>query len=480
MLLLRLNMPNHQLVLIHNDSPLDPKILESLHRKDYQIAIYSSLAEFSDSSLELDQAIILALINKTEEQQPFFSGLKDSTKLSRFPILAIAADIGGLESELNATFPLALVLKTPTEAQKILDSLRFLERNYKLKTGPDDDSSASGEIDQALLSAEFSSDDVSQHINQAKDLFAAIKDLEGTTKILGGEILATLFVLNTHSNKDLKIDLPADPVLKNYCNDFLKSIRSQASDSISRVNRLSLILIQPLSLDTHILDLVKAASILYCESFVRESRELLNQDYAFRGGLLLRKQLCSQIKDSALNLGSELAIPDLNSIVASVARIIGNEGKALNNQLAIAASAIALADLINRKCTQPLFWNFRNAQRILKAIRQGRFKLLHPAISCIAIRLISEALASPLNKRLLASTTPLGNPDLEGSIIVREETIVDLPELEPGMILSRALTAENGKEILNHDIVLDEDLIARIWQLSGICPLEKAVIRRSS
>lgn len=470
-------MPNHHIILINQDQSLDPKIIESLHRKDYTLSIYSAVTEVNDSILTLDQPVILAYASQEQGQESYFTELKKSKTINKFPLLAIATDTSGLETDLNLTFPLALVLKTPLDSQKVLDSIRFIERNYKIKSETDFTTETT-DTDQGLLESKFEAEDISEHIDHAKDLFLAIKDL-GNNKFLGGDKLCHLFILNTKDN-EFSAELPHNATLKNVCQEFLDSLKKQDRASITRVNLLSMLLIEPLSLDPGVVDLVRAASILYCQELALEGRDLLRQDYAFRGGLLLRKQLCSQIKDAALNIGGSLANPDLNSIIASIARIIGNEGKAANNELAIAASSVAIADLVNRKCSQPLFWNNRNAQRILKAIRQGRFKLIHPAISCICIRLISEALACPISKRLVASTRPLGNPKLEGSIVVSEETLVDLPELEPGMILSRALTSENGKEILNHDIVLDEDLIARIWQLSGICPLEKAVIRRTA
>ena len=477
-------MSKFEILIVYQSDPIDSKILEAIHRKGYKVSVYKNPEEIEDSLANIESPIILAYSSNDKAQANFFKHLSAFQFLKRFPVIAIAYNIAGLETELNTSFPLALTVKAPAENAKVIESIRFIERNYKTKaaeSSPEEkiqQQSEESEESSILLSTSFEKADIEDQISLAKDLFEKIKGLNFNKTNFGSDSIPRI-LSSTAKTKALECVLPNNEQLAFFCSNFLRSLKSQTRSTIARVNNLSNLFLSPLELGEELMDLAKAAAILYSYSFAHQNRDLLQQDYAFKGGLLMRKQICSQIKDSALSLGSELANRDLNSIVASVARIIGHEEQSDNSQLAIIASAISMSDLINRKCFQMIYWNFRNAQRIVKAIRQGRFKLMHPSINCITLKFLSEALASQANLKLLGSQRLRENSDLEGSIRISEETLVDIPELQPGMTLSRSLVTESGKPILEPDVTLDHDLIIRIWQLSGICPLEKVVVRRT-
>ena len=60
------------------------------------------------------------------------------------------------------------------------------------------------------------------------------------------------------------------------------------------------------------------------------------------------------------------------------------------------------------------------------------------------------------------------------------EERIKISSLSSGMTLSRPLKSFDGREILEAELRLDDDLIWRIWQLSSICPLNSPVIIKNN
>ena len=95
------------------------------------------------------------------------------------------------------------------------------------------------------------------------------------------------------------------------------------------------------------------------------------------------------------------------------------------------------------------------------------------------MKILSEAIAANSKAYLLPRATRENPALLEQARNVElneNEQRVPLPALAPGMRLSRALVAFDGREILASNIKLDEDLIWRIWQLAALRPLNAPVI----
>ena len=66
--------------------------------------------------------------------------------------------------------------------------------------------------------------------------------------------------------------------------------------------------------------------------------------------------------------------------------------------------------------------------------------------------------------------------DTKKYIAQEDEEKVKISSLTDGMKLSKPLKSFDGKEILEADLTLDNDLIWRIWQLSSICPLNSPMV----
>ena len=103
---------------------------------------------------------------------------------------------------------------------------------------------------------------------------------------------------------------------------------------------------------------------------------------------------------------------------------------------------------------------------------------------CCTVKFISEAVANkpcafliPKHLRDDPGLMAAAREAREGKINPHEQRI-PLSSLQPGMKLARPLVAFDGREILTGDLVLDQDLIWRIWQLAAMRPLNTPLVVR--
>jgi hypothetical protein len=114
----------------------------------------------------------------------------------------------------------------------------------------------------------------------------------------------------------------------------------------------------------------------------------------------------------------------------------------------------------------------------MRKFKSGSCNDIHPLMLAVVMKYVSEALAASPPSFLLTKSVR-ENPALQaeaGEPIREGETKVPLDSLAPGMRLSRPLKAFDGRQILSEDLVLDEDLIFRIWQLAAVRPLNSAIV----
>jgi hypothetical protein len=118
----------------------------------------------------------------------------------------------------------------------------------------------------------------------------------------------------------------------------------------------------------------------------------------------------------------------------------------------------------------------------MRRIGSGKLRDLHPAVTCCLAKFLSEALAKSNPAHLIRKDIRENVDLIEKARTNREqpvaanETKITLDQLLPGMKLSQPLFAFDGKQLLEEDLTLDQDLIWRIWQLSALRPINAPVI----
>lgn len=474
-------MDNHDVLIFNQAEALGYKDIDSIQRKGFSVNVSDELTELPQLLKNLQKPILIINSSSGSDIQPFIDSICENSSLKPFPLIFIARKLVGLENQLNKSFPLGLALQHPADPNKIIEALRFISRNYRsAPISTKTETAVSAETTAAIEEAdeEISVESISAGIEAARKLFSSIEGSNISKIDLGGADLP-LLLSGGHKEKVCSITLPDNPEMQQCCVQFLSKLKTTTRDILERVNIIALKIISPLNFEAEVVETIQAASILYAQAYAGQTRSFLTRPYSYRGAVVLRKEICSAIKDSALNIGGELSNRKLSQVISGVGKIIGQESSIEDEQLYLASSAVVAADLINRNCYQPFFWNLSAAHALLRRIKAGRTKSLHPAITCTMLKLMAEALSSPSNAKILRSQRVQKEKEVpDSSILVYDETLVDVPSLTAGMRLSRPLSTEDGKAVLAEDLLLDDDLILRIWQLSSKKVLNKAVIKR--
>jgi hypothetical protein len=251
---------------------------------------------------------------------------------------------------------------------------------------------------------------------------------------------------------------------------------------IARCVYLTHRLLQPLNPTPETLQQALAAARVFAVSFARTDRSLLRQDYLAQRAIMVRKDLCSKIKDSAMKLAVEHQMPEIGKIVALMGKQIGHEEGVSDEPTSVVASALVAADLADRICFASNHWSPRAAYALLRRLKLGKLKELHPAIAAALLKLLSEAIAAHPSVTVLPKGA-FKDPTLrQRASEIREQTVglhelkVPLSSLMPGMRLTRPVFTYDGKQILSEDLLLDQDLIWRIWQLAALRPLNGPLV----
>ena len=117
--------------------------------------------------------------------------------------------------------------------------------------------------------------------------------------------------------------------------------------------------------------------------------------------------------------------------------------------------------------------------------KSGSLSDLHPLVSACAFKFLSETISTNPASFIVPKHLRDDPMLLEAARRTREqqiesnETKVAIESLQPGMKLTRPIFSFDGRKVLSGNLVLDHDLIWRIWQLSALRPLNGPLVIQS-
>jgi hypothetical protein len=205
-------------------------------------------------------------------------------------------------------------------------------------------------------------------------------------------------------------------------------------------------------------------------------------DYFSSSDPEVRRRIAKVVRESATKVSFDLGFPDESIVIALLARLIARDEVTRDSRECKLAYGLYVADVIDRMCWDSGYFNPARGYALLKQAKQGALADMNPAIAVVAVKFISEAIVgSPPRLRSPAEFTRkyrqrIKNGEVENPRPRAGERQVSVEDLAPGMQLSRPLKTFDGREILESDLKLDEDLIWRLWQLTSIRPLEVAMV----
>lgn len=202
---------------------------------------------------------------------------------------------------------------------------------------------------------------------------------------------------------------------------------------------------------------VQLFSINYLNPLLAPAREdvarLLLQSADFASGEL-SKQTAPLIKEmSELITGTTAARDDDQSLIASM---------------------LVAADLADRACRENGSWHPRLTYVFLSKLYRGEFSQLHPASLAILLKFLGETISNSepdhlIPKKIRYNKTLLEKHKLtKKQEVDRDERKIPIARLTPGMRLSRPIVGYDGRLVLQENVVLDQDMILRIWRLASV------------
>ena len=469
-----LNSQNKKVIILE----LADKFSISLRNLLLKLGFDSQIATIKDdvhamlSDKEVDYFLI-ALCGSNEKQCiSNIRNLIEADTLFEYPILVIGKEAHLYEAILNRSFLMSVTLSYPYKNDDIITGLKFLERLLNRQKN-----AKKRQEELKKNSNQDFTDNENSTVNLIFDHFLTLgieeKNLHGEAYITPLKNLTELGTSHLPSeNQKLK--------------ELVATICANASEwgkkHLHRVAYLTTFVLSNLAISNELKELAKSASFLYAWSIVNEGSNLLKTDWLGDQSIHYKESFSKKILDANSELIAEHQASEISDILLCMVDVMNGEVND-NSEIAIIAATILLADMVDKACWQGPCWNPRAGYRIFNTFKSTKFiRSFHPAAVCCILKILSESLLNTNHQFYLADSISK-NPllvkeanDTKKYIAQEDEEKVKISSLTDGMKLSKPLKSFDGKEILEADLTLDNDLIWRIWQLSSICPLNSPMV----
>jgi hypothetical protein len=307
-----------------------------------------------------------------------------------------------------------------------------------------------------------------------ENLYEKVLDLN-----LGGK--EYMFASDANQIAD-KSYLPSDTMVLEITQDITKRMSKWSAGHIHRTAFVTNNILRSLNIDSETQEKAKMAAMLFAWAIEQGSEELTRVDYSSANADEMRDKLSAKVEESAEKITAELGEPVVGEIVQTLAKLITGNTIDEMDDVTRAAAAIFAADLMDRACWQSGTWNPASAHRILNKCKNGEIEGIPPDIIVCLLKIMLEAVEATAPKRMLprsvannAALVEMAKNHHKAKINDNERRI-PISHLKPGMKLTRPLVAYDGKTIIPENVVLDTDIIWRIWSLSAVRALNSPLV----
>jgi hypothetical protein len=276
--------------------------------------------------------------------------------------------------------------------------------------------------------------------------------------------------------------MPTDERVLEVVNEVTKEMPKWSLGHVHRTAFATNNILKALEIDEATQEKARSAAMLFAWAIGKGNEELTRVDYASSNAQKMREQLRKKVEESAEKVSVDLDMPDVGEIVRTLAKLITGDPIDDSDNLAKAATAIFAADLMDRTCWQSGVWNPASAHRVLNKCKTGEIEGISADIISCVLKIMLEAVEATAPKRMLpravannAALVEMAKSHQKAKINENERRI-PLSHLQPGMKLTRPLVAYDGKTIIPENVVLDTDIIWRIWSLSAVRALNSPLV----
>lgn len=431
------------------DPPI--KLFEVLQNRGYKTRVTKNLYQLTELVKEMANPIIVAFSeNNREETQDQVHKLITFGKVDQVPLLVIGKDADSFRSELLQKFENVDTLNSPCHIPKIIEAILNYDSLYD---------SGALEVDRT-------------NVQNTKVVEPPVEQLPEKTKIKeGGERFVSFKF--TEFPEEL---LPQNPGLASHCKQLFDTSPKKLQNHIVRVSFVSNEISQNMGLSSNDTAVLKTTAVLMNLGFQGKDTPLLFIDYTRNNQEDLRYKICSRLKDSAINVATEIKAHEVSSTLVLLAKAIGGEGLPSHTSEGNIASILAASDLVGRCCCNKGYWDPRQANRLIHHLPKLVGTLISPLIEDALLKFLASASSSSGSRQFLLPNKFRDRSYIDTNPITQLEKVVQVNDLSPGMKLSRKMYTSDGKLLLDSDLTLDKDLIRRIWRLSGVRPVDSATV----
>lgn len=453
-------MAKRDMVILHDFLESSGELMAILRQHDF-VTKFCTFSRDDSSSKNLINPIIFAQlegdVNTTQQR---VTDIVQKKHLHQFPLIVVGPGVDQFSTLISHFFKLSLLVPSPFTEYDILDAIQQIQTLQ--------------EVGDTLTESESPG---SEH--HFTDVFSETHNFaEIQKRDLGGKLY-------------MRASLPVDIADKSYLPDdgavleIIDDIAQQADKwDIGHFHRTALVafnIMKALNVSPRKMESAKTAAFLYVWSMFQDQR-LTRTDLA-RGAIDgIRERLQQKLRESSSRIFDELNLLETAEIVGVLARIVGEENIDAGDENFLVASCIFAADLMDRACWQSGSWDPGSAHRVLTRCKIGEIKSLPPQVMSCILKMMLEAVEATLPRRMMPRSVSSNSTLLEQAALNQQSKLgekerrIALSALAPGMKLKRPLVTFDGKTIIPQDIVLDADIIWRLWSLSAVKALNTPLV----
>lgn len=218
-----------------------------------------------------------------------------------------------------------------------------------------------------------------------------------------------------------------------------------------------------LRLEEEDLDLGITMAYLYAWPHGLSNSKVSRDQYTRRGQEGTKERFKKSLEANADTIREFLSQESLADAADVMARLVDIKRRPRADVLTTIGSAILLADMIDRECFSENLFNARSAYYMLRWIERGEADLLDGGVIALITHFLSEAME--------AAPPRIPGPELKKPEGAAKTVKVRFSHLQPGMRLAAPLKTIQGKKILDSGVVIDSDIIWRLWRISAVTPI---------
>lgn len=493
---------DNEVIIFQRKKTLPGTLPESLHSKGFRNRTISSLSEMAHSYDDAASPILLVDGGpEVADASEIVQMLIADSSIHTLPLVIVARSAETFEKTLSQHFCVAVGVRIPCTTTDVIAALTYIDEHYDdftrqgrpeplapepfdeplIRHTVEEDGDVLGQVAGVVVpGVEYQTPataEVDKHFDQ---IFAKLNDFGLINKPLGGGMFARAVDESSFSDREYFT----------LRNERARPMTDQIAECSSRWDKahihrtayLSWQLACALERGEAFVELTKESCLLYLAALLDSPKEYFRRDYYHPRYHDFREELVRRVKDIAFRVGIELEHPIAGKVIGKLSAFIGGEPASGDDEIVLAASIIQGTDLVGRACAKRGYFEPDLAYDFLRRIRRGVYSKIHPVVLSCLVKVLAEAVVTTAlglsvprktrdDPRLIDAANEYRDQKVEAN-----EIRVAIESLSPGMRLSRPIQSFDGREILPQDLVLDQDLIWRIWQLSSIRPLNAPLV----